>query len=135
MRADLPSETQVRAAMTALLTDAAAGGARPTVTALARRVGVSRPGLYRNFRPLVDELLQTTTSRPEPDRPRRHQATRDLEDTLARLRRRCDEQERHLRIYAEVIRQLTVDNTRLRSQLEQRVGVVDLTARRHDSPT
>lgn len=33
-------------------------------------------------------------------------------------------------LYEEIIRQLTIDNTRLRSQLEQRAGVVDLTAHR-----
>lgn len=37
--------------------------------------------------------------------------------------------------YEEVIRQFTVDNTRLRSHLDQHAGVVDLAARRHDPST
>jgi AcrR family transcriptional regulator len=128
MNPELPTDTQVRAAMARLLADVASGTARATAVALAKRVGISRPALYRHYRHLVDELLSAAVQ-PEQTRRRR---VGDYQEELAKLRRRNEDLRRHVEAYEEVIRQLTVDNSRLRSQLDQRVGIVDLAARRHD---
>jgi AcrR family transcriptional regulator len=135
MSTPLPTEAQVRSATTESL-KAAAGGGRPTATALAARLGISRPALYRNYRPLVDELLaaaaeQAATSR----RPRRGAAACNHQEELAGLRRANGELRRHVTLYEEIIRQLAVDNAKLRNQLEQQVGVVPLGARRRDTRT
>jgi AcrR family transcriptional regulator len=134
MRQPLPTEAQVRAAATGLLKVAMDGG-RPTATALAAHLGISRPALYRHYRPMVDELLTAAAEQTAGKRPARSTTTCGHEDDLARLRRTSEELRRHVQIYEEVIRQLTVDTTRLRSQLEQHAGVADLTARRHDPST
>lgn len=64
MRFELATEAQVRAAMTQLLELAARGIARASATALAAQLGISRPALYRHYRPLVDELLASPPLRP-----------------------------------------------------------------------
>ena len=65
-------------------------------------------------------------------RPARRAATTcDHEDGLARLRRINEELRRHVQLYEEVIRQLTVDNNTLKQQLARHAGVTDLAARRH----
>jgi AcrR family transcriptional regulator len=125
VRPELPTDTQVRAVMAQLLADAAVGTASPTATALAARVGISRPALYRHYRPLVDELLAGAAEQPRPTRPHRSPG-RDLEAELARVRRANADLRRHVALYEEVIRQLTIDNTRLRGELEQHAGVTPL---------
>jgi AcrR family transcriptional regulator len=132
MRLQLPTEAQVRAAAAELLETV--GGGRPTATALATRVGISRPALYRHYRPLVDELLEAAAEQAAAGkRPARSTTTCGHEDDLARLRRTNEELRRHVQIYEEVIRQLTVDNHSLKQQLASRAGVTDLVARRHRS--
>ncbi|WP_328736625.1 hypothetical protein [Streptomyces bobili] len=46
--------------------------------------------------------------------------------TIARLRREKDELTRHLHIYEDHIRRLTVENTRLAAELEALAGVTRL---------
>jgi hypothetical protein len=48
MSQPLPTEAQVRTTATELLNAAAAGGGRPTASALAAHLGISRPQLYRH---------------------------------------------------------------------------------------
>lgn len=130
MRQPLPTKAQVRAAATELLKGAMDGG-RPTATALAAHLGISRPALYRHYRPLVDELLQAAAEQAAASKRRaRGGLTRAHEDELARLRRTNEELRRHVQLYEEVIRQLTVDNHTLTQQLASHAGVADLTARR-----
>jgi AcrR family transcriptional regulator len=124
VHAELPTDVQVRAAIAQLLADSAAGTATATATALAGRVGVSRPALYRHYRPLVDELLAGAAQQPR--RAKRPRPGRDLEADLARVRRANEDLRRHVALYEEVIRQLTVDNTRLRQELEQHAGITRL---------
>ncbi len=137
MSQPLPTEAQVRTAATELINAAAAGGGRPTATALAAHLGISRPQLYRHYRPLVNELLDAAAAQTAAStrHARRGGTACNHEEELARLRRANGELHRHVQVYEEVIRQLTVDNTRLRSQLDQHAGVVDLAARRHDPST
>src|SRR5512132_3255102 len=110
----LPSEAQVRAAMTWLLRQSAADGTRATATALAARVGISRPALYRHYRHLVDELLNAAA---ESEPTHRHYACNHQQE-LGKLRQRSEDLRRHVKVYEEVIRQLTIENLRLRQQLD-----------------
>ena len=79
----LPTDGEVRAAIAHLLEQAAAGNGRPTATALAARLGISRPALYRHFRPMVDGLLTAASAHEEPRRRR----IRDRDGEIAKLRR------------------------------------------------
>jgi AcrR family transcriptional regulator len=118
----LPTDREVRAAVDHLLMQAAAGDARPTATALAARLGVSRPALYRHFRSAVDELL-TAASTHEATRRRR---IRDRDSEIAKLRREKAELRRHVEVYEEIIRQLTSENEQLKRQLEKQAGVTQI---------
>ena len=121
----LPTDGKVRAAIADLVTQAAAGNGRPTATALATRLGISRPALYRHFRPMVDELL-TAASAHEETRRRR---IRDRDGEIAKLRREKAELRRHVECYEEVIRQLTVENKKLKQEIEERAGVTPIGTR------
>jgi AcrR family transcriptional regulator len=122
----LPTNGEVRSAIAHLVKQAAAGNGRPTATALATRLGISRPALYRHFRPLVDELL-TAASGHEETRRRR---TRDRDDEIAKLRRQKEDLRRHVELYEEIIRQLTTENDRLKRQLEKLAGITQIDSRR-----
>jgi AcrR family transcriptional regulator len=122
----LPAEAQVRAAIAHLLQQATAGNARPTATALATHLGISRPALYRHYRPIVDELLAAASTHEDTRRRR----IRDLDGEVAKLRREKEDMRRHVELYEEIIRQLNVENDRLKRQLEKQAGVTDLDSHR-----
>jgi AcrR family transcriptional regulator len=125
-REALPTDGEVRSAIAHLVKQAAAGNGRPTATALAARLGISRPALYRHFRPLVDELL-TVASAHEETRRRR---IRNRDDEIAKLRRQKEDLRRHVKLYEEVIRQLTTENDRLKQQVERLAGITQIDSRR-----
>jgi DNA-binding transcriptional ArsR family regulator len=118
----MPADAEVRAAMTHLIKHATPAGTRPTATALAARLGISRPALYRHFRPLVEELLTTASSHEETRRRR----IRDRDGEIAKLRRERENLRRHVELYEEIVRQLTVENDQLKRQLEDQAEVAHL---------
>jgi DNA-binding transcriptional ArsR family regulator len=122
----LPTDGEVRAAITHLLEQAVADNGRPTATALAAHLGISRPALYRHFRPLVDQLLTAASTHEEPRRRR----IRDRDGEIAKLRREKEDLRRHVELYEEAIRQLTIENDRLKRQLEKQARVTRIDSRR-----
>ena len=63
---------------------------------------------------------------------RNHLAVEDFEKRIfQRLRTENTDLRRHLEIYEEHIRMLTIDNTTYRSQLERLAGVTELNTRRN----
>ncbi|MEU9341818.1 hypothetical protein AB0D74_11425 [Streptomyces sp. NPDC048278] len=127
----LTTET-VAEAVEGLLAQATQNGKAATVTALANQLGVQRQTLYRDFGPTVTDFLSRDAARrtrqPRPPKD----PTRDRE-TIARLRREKDELTRHLHIYEDHIRRLTIENARLTQELAQHLGVVRLSDYRPDS--
>jgi AcrR family transcriptional regulator len=121
----LPAETEVRAAIAYLVEQAAAGSARATATALATQLGISRPALYRNYRAMVNELLAAASAHKEA----RQRRSRDRDGEIAKLRRGKDNLSRHVKLYEEIIRQLSTENDRLRRQLENQAGVTQIDSR------
>jgi AcrR family transcriptional regulator len=122
----LPTDGEVRSAIAYLVKQAAAGNGRLTAKALAARLGISRPALYRHFRPLVDELLTAASVHEEAGRRR----TRDRDGEIAKLRREKEDLRRHVELYEEIIRQLTTENDRLKHQVEQLAGITQIDSRR-----
>ena len=127
-RPALPSEAEVRVAMAHLLERATNDGTRPSAVALAAQLGISRPALYRHYRPLVDELISAASSHEETQRRR----IRDRDGEIAKLRREKVELRRHVGLYEEIIRQLTIENDRLKRQLENQAGVTRIDSPRRD---
>jgi len=107
------------------LAQAAQDGKAATVTALANRLGVRRQTLYRDFGPVVTDFLSRDAAR-RTRQPRPPQDDTSDRKTIARLRREKDELTRHLHIYEDHIRRLTVANTRLTNEVIKLSGVTHL---------
>jgi AcrR family transcriptional regulator len=98
----------------------------PPAVALAARLGISRPALYRHYRPMVEELLAAASTHEEARRRR----IRDRDGEIATLRREREELRRHVELYEELIRQLTVENNQLKQELEKQAGVTQIDSQR-----
>jgi len=70
-KVDLPPEDHVRTVMAGMLADAAAGGPRPTVLALARTLGLANATFWRHYHDIATELRHhdagARQSVPAPD--------------------------------------------------------------------
>jgi len=77
---DLPPEQHVRTVMAAMLADAAGGGPRPTVLALARSLGLANATFWRHYHDIATELChhaaQARQAVPAPDQNQRRQPAR-----------------------------------------------------------
>ncbi len=125
------TDQQLRAVAAQLLENAAAGRAKATITALAERAGITRPTLYRNHPAAVEDFLgqaaKMRVATPRAPRPRRAE-----DDKLARLRYDNEQLKLHLDLYEEHIRRLTIENSRLHTELESAAAVIRLPIRRMD---
>jgi hypothetical protein len=77
---------------------------------------------------MLDQAAQHHSALPK--RRRTQDDPDDRDHTIRRLRDENDDLRRHLEIYEEHLRMLTIENNRQRQQLEQIAGVSDLNARR-----
>lgn len=129
----LPTDDEVRQAMTLVLAQARDVGRRPTVTAVERRLGITHPTFYRNFPDLIAWFKQQTTV-TEPDSISATAASEaDAEPTDQRRENR--ELRARVVLYAEAIRQLTLDNAALRAELDANARVIDLSIRQRERTT
>lgn len=122
----LTTETVVEA-VEDLLPQAAQGEKVATVTALANRLGVQRQTLYRDFGPAVTNFLSRDAAR-RTRQPRPPKDPTSDRETIARLRREKDELTRHLHIYEDHIRRLTIENAKLTAEVERLTTVPRLSA-------
>jgi hypothetical protein len=129
----LPRDDDVRTAADELLAQHRAGGTYPSVSALAKTFHINRTTFYRHYAPIASEMLdsaaQQHTEGPKRRRPPHNDADRDK--NLQRLRAENTDLRRHLEIYEEQIRMLTIENSRYRDQLEGLAGVTDLSSHRN----
>jgi hypothetical protein len=124
----LPTTEQVRLAMDLVLREAAKTGHRPTITAVERRLDIAHPTFYRNFSELIDWFKQQVRDL-KPARQDAPAATRtDPNAQMARLRRENEDLRTLTKLYAEAIRQLTLDYAQLESKLNALAGVTPLDA-------
>lgn len=131
MKSPLPQDLDVRAAADELLAEQRESGAYPSVTALARRLGINRTTLYRHYSTIAAYLLDTATRQAGGARNRRIPIrTDDRDDTIRRLRSENADLRRHVEIYEEHIRMLTIENSKQRDELRRRAGITDLKNRR-----
>ncbi|WP_107057196.1 hypothetical protein [Streptomyces sp. NRRL WC-3742] len=128
------TEDAVRTAMNIVLREAREAGRRPTVSAVERRLGVKHATFYRNFPHLIDwfkQELHDQAPATEPDREPRKTPNEIITD----LRRENTQLRRTVAVYAEALRQLTLDYEESRSQAHQKAGVTTLASRRTRRPT
>ena len=131
-RPALPTDDVVRAAADELLNAHRAGGAYPSASSLARRFHLNRTTFYRHYFAITDAMLDTAAQQHAngPKRRRPHREDDHSDRALRRLRSENRDLRRHLEIYEEHVRMLTIENERLRQQLEQMAGLADLNDRR-----
>ncbi len=119
---NLPAEEHVRAVMAGMLADAAAGGPRPTVLALARTLGLANATFWRHYHDIATELRHHDAGArqavPAPDQNQRHGQADELASQNAALRRERDHLTSQLEATLSHLRRLTIDNAELRSELE-----------------
>src|SRR5712691_7600276 len=116
---DLPAEAHVRAVLADMLAEAAAGGAKPSVLALARRLGLSNATFWRHFRDIATEIRNTagdSVAQPGGQNPRDRAG--ELASQNAGLRRERDRLADQLEAALGHLRRLTIDNAQLRHVLE-----------------
>jgi hypothetical protein len=126
----LPANDEVRLAMELVLQGSAETGRRPTITAVERRLGIAHATFYRNYPELIDWFKQQVRDlnparQDAPDTVRRDPAAK-----MARLRRENEDLRTLTKLYAEAIRQLTLDNADLEAGVNAQAGVTPLNARR-----
>lgn len=130
MTRHLPSHETVRQAMATVLAEAQQTRRHAPVTAVERNLGIAHSTFYRNYPELIEwfkaqaaELRQARSARDTVPRT-------DQEETLGRLRRENEDLRRTVKIYAEKIRQLSLENEGLLAVANARSGVTDLQDRR-----
>jgi hypothetical protein len=121
---------EVRLAMDLVLQESAETGRRPTITAVEDLLDVAHPTFYRNYPELIDWFKQQRQAHATPRQADRTLARRDPAGEMARLRRENEELRTITKLYAEAIRQLTLDHADLDAKVNAHAGVTNLDARR-----
>jgi AcrR family transcriptional regulator len=135
MTRHLPTDNEVREAMAAVLAEAEQSGRHATVSAVERRLDIPHPTFYRNYKDLIERFKEQAGALRTARAARRAAPRTPLEETIARLRRENEDLRRTVNLYAEKIRQLTLDNDGLQAVVNARAGVADLDARRRRTDT
>ncbi|MFB7475572.1 hypothetical protein [Kitasatospora sp. NPDC056184] len=130
------TEDQVQTAMNIVLREAQEAGRRATVSAVERRLGIKHATFYRNFPDLIGWFkaqagAHEQTPGAEPEAGRR----KTPNEIIADLRRENTQLRRTVAVYAEALRQLTLDYEESRSEVHQNAAVADLASRRSQRTT
>jgi AcrR family transcriptional regulator len=128
---DLPGEAHVRDVLADMLAEAAAGGAKPSVLALARRLGLSNATFWRHYRDIATQIRHAASvsmAQAGGENLRRDRAG-ELASQNAGLRRERDRLARQLEAALGHLRRLTIDNTQLRHDLEAAHNITRLDPR------
>jgi hypothetical protein len=126
----LPSHDEVRLAMDLVLRESTETGRRPTITAVEQRLDIAHPTFYRNYPELIDWFKQQVQDQKAAPQGRRGATRGDPAAEMARLRRENEDLRALTKLYAEAIRQLTLDYAELEAKLNAHAGVTPLDARR-----
>lgn len=122
MKKPLPDDAAVQAAMDGVLTECETLGRRATVTLVKDRLGITHATFYRNYPALITWFQQQNKGRAATQVSRKNSAA----DDLARLRRDNSDLKKLVAIYANAIRQRTLDNAAMKAELDKTSGVTTL---------
>lgn len=128
-KTDLPSSARVAKALDEVLEAARSSGRQPSVLELARRVGLSNTTLRRNF---PDAVSKIAAARQPQDAPTTSEGPSPNERLIARnakLRRANQELTATMKLAVAQIHRLSVENHRLRAELEAATAVTHLADR------
>lgn len=117
-RKPAPDEARVRETLAQMRAEAQSGATRVSVLGLARRLGMSNATFWRNYREIATEIRQAPETSGESARASQPRNEAKLADRNASLRRERDTLAGQLEAALAHLRRLTVDNARLREELE-----------------
>jgi predicted Zn-dependent peptidase len=115
--------------MDRVLADAARDGRRATVTTVERALDIPHATFDRNYRHLIDQFQRQARQQQATDKPEPGRAATDTDKTITRLRRENEDLRRLVKIYAESIRQLTIDRDALHTALQNTTNITALPTR------
>jgi AcrR family transcriptional regulator len=100
---------------------------------LAKRFNVNRTTFYRHYAAITAAMFDSAAQQHTDSSTRRppRLSDDDRDKTIRRLRTENIDLRRHLEIYEEQIRLLTIENTTYKDQLERLAGITDLNTRRN----
>lgn len=128
---DLPTDDdEVRLAMRLVLRESAETGRRPTITAVERRLGITHATFYRNYADLIGWFKQQLQDQQAAGPRDTGAERRDPATEIVRLRRENEDLRALTKLYAEAIRQLTLDYAELEARVTAQAGVTTLDTRR-----
>lgn len=129
----LPSEDMVRRTIREITDQAKKTGRRPSVLAVARRLGLSNTTFRRNFPDIARQLgeLRRTAHSLEVAGSTAAQHYLTLQERNARLRQDKQTLEEHLQLAAANVMRLTLENRQLRRELEAATKVTRIEPDRH----
>ena len=130
MRRQLPTDDEVTAVMNRVLAEAAAHGHKATVTAVERALDIPHATFDRNYRHLIEGFRQRAREQPTTTNQTLNASASNAPDqVIQRLRRENEDLRRLVNIYAESIRQLTLDNLDLETKLNAAANITTLRSR------
>ncbi len=130
MRRPLPPDEQVKAAMARVLAQAGENGRKATVTAVERALGIPHATFDRNYRHLINDFRQRANDQASTVKQARAiSSDKDPDQVIQRLRRDNEDLRRLVKIYAESIRQLTLDYLELQAKLNATASITALPSR------
>ena len=134
MRRSLPAEDQVNTVMSRTLAQAAETGRKATVTAVERALSIPHATFDRNYRHLIDEFRQRARDQSTTAKQASAISSGKASDqVIQRLRRENEDLRRLVKIYAESIRQFTLDHLELQAKLNASAGITTLPSHPHKS--
>lgn len=118
--------------MERVIAQAAENGCRATVTAVERALGIPHATFDRNYRHLIEDFRQRAQQQAAAARPAGPVSTgNDPGQVVQRVRQENEDLRRFVKIYAESIRQLTLDQLELEAKLNATASVTTLPSRRN----
>jgi hypothetical protein len=132
MRRQLPADDQVTVVMERVLAQAAQNGRRATVTAVEKALGIPHATFDRNYGHLIEDFRQRARQQAGTATPAGPVSMgNDPGQVVQRLRRENEDLRRLVKIYAESIRQLTLDHLELEARLNTAASVTVLSSLRN----
>jgi len=127
VRRQLPTDDEVTAVMNRVLAEAAEHGHKVTVTAVERALDIPHATFDRNYRHLIEGFRQRAREQSTTTNQTLNASASNAPDQIIqRLRRENEDLRRLVNIYAESIRQLTLDNLDLETKLNAAANITTL---------
>lgn len=126
MTTSRPSDEDVETAFRSYISAADVAGRDVTIAEFASHIGLKRPTLYSRFPGIVAAISDRKHVRAGTHKDKRQERIEQLEVEKTEARRAESEARRQVRVLANQVRSLTLENAELTKRLESIAGVTPL---------